>query len=145
MIKTADTAEAIKEVCDFMVRFESATEFVKVVPDHAFKVYESMIKSGTAIMLVLEEDGQMVGGLGAIKYPDLHSGELTAVETYWFVAPEHRGHGMELFEAFEQWGKDQECTRLAMIHLADSYPKALEKIYLRKGYQLVEKHYVRIL
>lgn len=144
MVRIADISE-IRKVAEFMTRFELATEHVTVNVDHTTAAYTALMKSGAAIFFILEDGGKMIGGLGAIKHPDLHSGELTAVETFWFVDPTHRGEGIALFNAFEQWGNEQGCKKLAMIHLSDSYPEILERLYKRRGYKLVEKHYVRSL
>lgn len=144
IVRVANTDE-VRKVAEFMTRFERATAHVKVNVDHTTGTYTRLMETGTAVFLVLEENDQMIGGLGAIKFPDLHSGEMTAVETFWFVTPESRGKGLLLFEAFEKWARREGCKKAAMIHLADSYPEILEKLYKRKGYQLVEKHYVRYL
>lgn len=143
MIREAKTAEEIRAVAEFMTQFEQATSFVKVDVDHTSKVYENLIRTGAAVFLVLEENGHMHGGIGAIKSPDLHDGKLTAVETFWFVAPESRGKGLLLFDAFEKWAIDSGCQKLAMIHLADSYPDILRKLYKRNGYKLAEEHYIK--
>ncbi len=143
-VRIADISE-IRKVAEFMTRFEQATEYVKVNVDHTTKAYENLMSSGASIFFVLEDDGEMIGGLGAIKYPDLHSGELTAVETFWFVDPQHRGKGLMLLDAFEKWARRQGCKKAAMIHLSDSYPEVLERLYKRRGYKLVEKHFVRCL
>lgn len=143
IVREVSTISEIVAVAEFMTQFEKATSFVKVNVAHTSAAYERMISAGTAVFLVLEESGKMRGGLGAIKYPDLHDGRMTAVETFWFVAPEFRGQGIKLFDAFEAWSLKNGCEKLAMVHLADSYPDALKRLYLRRGYSLVEEHYVK--
>lgn len=143
MIRFAETKEDVQKVAEFMTQFQKASEFVKVNVPHTVEAYWNLITQKIAVFMMLEHEEEMIGGLGAIKYPDMHDGKLTAVETFWFISPDHRGAGMKLFNAFEQWGKDQGCKKLAMIHLSDSYPEILEKIYMRKGYKLAEKHYIK--
>jgi GNAT superfamily N-acetyltransferase len=135
----------VRKVAEFMRQFEQATSFVKVDVDYTTGVYMKMIEQGIAAFLVLEDEGKMLGGLGCLKFPDIHSGEMMAVETFWFMAPESRGKGLLLLDAFEAWGARQGCRKLAMIHLADSYPKALERLYSMRGYKLIEKHYVKAI
>jgi len=125
--------------------FENHTVHVKVDPGYTALVYWRHILKGTGVVFVIEREGQIVGGLGGIKGPDLHYPRIIAVETFWFVLPEHRGEGLKLMEKFEQWAVDQKCDAVAMVHLSDSQPKVLEKIYARKGYSLVEKHYLKVL
>lgn len=126
-----------------MKAFEQASSHVKVNIEYAAKTYTDMVEKGIAAFFVLEKDGDIVGGLGAIKCPDLHSGKLMAVETFWFVHPHHRGQGLRLLAEFEVWGKAEGCQTLAMIHMADSYPDRLEALYRRRGYNLAEKHYLK--
>lgn len=145
MIREARLDE-VRAVTEFMTRFESCTEHVKVDVDHATKTYERIVKSGMGAMLVLfGEDGAIQGGLGCIKAPDLHFPRMIAVETFWYVGEEFRGKGILLFLAFEEWAKRNGCDACAMIHLSDSYPASLEKFYTRNGYKLVESHYVKEL
>jgi GNAT superfamily N-acetyltransferase len=133
----------MRRVTEFMKQFEKVTQFVKVDIDHATTIYENMIESGAAKVMVIEKNGELIGSLGFIQHPDLHSGELMLVETFWFVDPAHRGCGLLLLDAYENYGKVAGVDKIAMIHLADSYPERLEQLYLKRGYKLVEKHYVK--
>lgn len=136
-------AEEMLRITAFMKQFEEETAFVKVNVGYATMRYEEMINAGAATVFVAEKDGELMGALGSIKAPDLHNGEIIAIETFWFTAPEHRGCGVKLLDAFEKWAADNGCAKTAMIHLADSMPDRLEKFYLKRGYQLIEKHYTR--
>lgn len=130
----------------FMKRFEECTSHVLVDPEYAGAKYRQFILDGTGAMLILEDDsGRMIGGLGCLKAPDLHYPRTFAVETFWYVAPEHRGQGVRLLDAFEDWASRHGCAYTAMIHLSDSMPDRLEAFYKSRGYALVEKHYVRNL
>ncbi len=133
------------ETTAFMKRFEKETDFVRVDVDYAARRYEEMIESGLATVLVAEKDGELLGALGFVKVNDFNNGELIAIETFWFTAPEHRGVGLRLFVAFERAAKAAGCVKAAMIHLTDSMPEGLERLYLGRGYRLVEKHYMRDL
>lgn len=136
-------ADEMRKVTVFMKNFEKASSFVKVDVDHATKTYEDMIKEGSMTVMVMEEDGNIIGSMAFLIAPDLHDGKLTAVETYWFMHPDHRGFGLRLFNEFERLAMQKGCQKLAMIHMTDSYPGILEKVYKRYGYKLVEKHYVK--
>ena len=146
MIREARLDE-VRAVTEYMKQFESCTKHVKVDVEHGVKTYERIIRSGMGAMLVLFDDAgiEIRGGLGCIKAPDLAYPRMIAVETFWFVAPGHRGKGLSLFHAFEEWAIKNGCDACAMIHLADSYPEALERLYVRNGYELVEKHFVKEL
>lgn len=141
MIREAKPEEAII-VAEFMCRFEEVTKFVKVDYKHAGKKYKKFIESGTGKMFILEENGEMIGGLGCVIGEDLHFPRTLAIETYWFVDKSFRGKGVELLVYFENWAKSNNYIP-AMVHLSDSYPDSLKKLYLARGYKLVEQHYIK--
>ena len=139
---TKATEHDIHAVAVLTKQFEQASSFIKVDIAYTTKVYQSNIRSGKGAMFLLKDENKLVGALGCIKANDMHSGELIAIETVWFVDPKHRGGGMKLWHAFDGWAKDQGCKKKAMIHMEDSFAGELEKIYKKKGYKLVERHYV---
>ncbi len=130
----------------FFKAFEKETKFVKVIPEVAQKTYCDLISRGSGKVFILCDDktGAVMGGLGAIKAPDLHDGVLTAIETFWFIASEYRDTwgAFSLLRAFEKWAKETGCKRKALVHLADSSPERLKRLYEIMGYKLVESHYV---
>lgn len=142
MIREAKSDETF-EVAKFMQKFEEVTKFIKVDPVHAGKKYKYLIESGIGKMFILEDEtGKMLGGLGCVIGDDLHFPRVLAVETYWFVAKEHRGKGLELLDYFEDWAKKHNYIP-AITHLMDSFPERLENLYLKRGYKLIEKHYIK--
>ena len=136
-------ADEMARVARFMKQFEQETEFVKVDVEYATKQYEGMIIDNVATVFVAEKGGEILGALGSITAPDLHNGEMTAIETFWFTARRHRGVGVPLLDAFEKRAEENDCDKTAMVHLADSMPDRLERFYQRRGYKLAEKHYIR--
>ena len=143
MTITKATLNQVYEVTVFMKQFEDCTEHVKVNVEYATQRYKDFISLGIGDMLVLRsDDGKILGGLGCIASEDLHNGDRIAIETFWFVAPEYRGGGLLLLNAFDNWAKEKGCIKKAMIHLEDSFPETLKKLYIRKGYKFIESHYV---
>jgi GNAT superfamily N-acetyltransferase len=138
------TIEEAKDIFALAKQYDGGfSRHVKVDVDYATGVWMKWLSSGVGIVFALKKDGRLIGGLGAIKLPDIHCGLLTAVETFWFTNPEDRGDGLKLLNAYEKWAEDTGCKRVAIIHLEDSFPEALSRIYKRRGYELVESHYVR--
>lgn len=138
------TSDEIRAIIAMAKQYDGGfSQHVTVNVEHATKTYLGMVEAGIAIVFCLKDGDKIIGGLAAIKYPDINCGVMTAVECFWFVNPESRGKGLELLSIFEKWAKQEQCQRIALIHLADSYPETLEKLYIRKGYKLTEKHYVR--
>jgi GNAT superfamily N-acetyltransferase len=141
---TIATIEEAKEIFKMAKQYQGGfSRHVKVDVDYATGVWMRWLSNGAGIVFALKKDERIIGGLGAIKMPDIHSGLLTAVETFWFVNPEDRGDGLKLLDAYEKWAEESGCKRVAIIHLADSFPEVLEKIYRRRGYELIESHYVK--
>jgi GNAT superfamily N-acetyltransferase len=138
--------EEVLAIARLMKGFEEETAHVKVDPEYTNEKYKSMMGKGLATLFVLETDeGEMVGSLGCIVGPDLHTPRIIAVETFWFVVPEHRGDGLMLMRYFEQWAKLKGCDAVAMIHMVDSSPDSLGHVYKRRGYTKIESHYLKEL
>lgn len=130
-------------LADMTKVFDKETSFVKTEESYTQKKYLAMMESGQAHILVIDEDGIIKGALGFIIGPDLHEDIKVAIETFWFVLPEYRGGGKQLMIAFQEKAKELGCKRTAMIHLSDLFPDTLEQFYIKHGYRLAEKHYIR--
>ncbi len=111
--------------------------------DYFTQVWTALITKEIGVIFLLEEQERVVGMLGGIKYPDLQNGTMTATECFWYVLPEKRGRGMSLLSAFEKWADSQGCKKKIMVHLMDSMPEKLKRVYEHKGYRAVEVHYVK--
>jgi GNAT superfamily N-acetyltransferase len=144
MIRKALSSEC-QAIAAFMKRFEEDSKLIRVDVDYTARMHAERIDRGTGVIFLLCDDatGEMQGGLGGIFGPSMISDEKVAVETFWYVAPEHRGRGLKLMIAFEEWAKRQGCQKVAMVHLTDSHPEELGQLYVRRGYKLVESHFVR--
>ncbi len=139
------TESELLEVCCKLSRFEECTKFVKVNPVIMASTYSKFIRDGVGGIIISLSDNAVSGGLGFIISNDLHSGEKIAVETFWYVLPEFRGIGIKLLDEFEKLAKENSCDNIAMVHLEDSSPEVLERLYKKRGYKLVERHYVRVI
>lgn len=144
MIREWTLEEArIINLANFTKGFDKETEFVTTDESYARDKYIAMMENGVAHILVIDEEGVIKGAIGFIIAPDLHEDIKVAVETFWFVLPEFRGGGKQLMFAFEAKAKELGCKKTAMIHLADLFPDSLEQFYIKNGYKLAEKHYVK--
>ncbi len=130
-------------IATLMKGFEQETSHVKVNVEYTAQRYTDLVKQGIAHLFILEDDGKMIGGLGCIINRDLHDGIPVAVESYWYVHPDHRGGGQMLLDRFESFAKEQGCKRALMVHLEDSHPESLKRLYGRRGYKLVEQTYMK--
>lgn len=124
---------------------EEYSSFIEVDVEYATNRYLELVRNGIMIIFALMQDDTVIGGLSALKFPDMNNGKMTAVECFWFVINGQRGKGLMLIDAFEEWAIKQGCKKAALIHLEDSFPDVLKRLYKRKGYRFVESHYVKDL
>lgn len=125
--------------------FYAASRFLRVFdPARFVGLWAQMISVGIGVIYVLGEE-RIEGALGGMVYPEPYSGDLVATEFFWFVRPGHRGGGMALYRAFESWARERGCSQLRMVHLADSMPEKLDRVYRRMGYEPAEVLYVKEL
>jgi GNAT superfamily N-acetyltransferase len=142
-VEIANEAD-IREIIALAKMYDGGfSRHVRVDVSHATETYLEFVADGRGVVFAAKQDGKNVGGLAAIRTIDINGGFPLAVELFWFILPEHRGGGMLLLDAFESWASEQGCEKMAMIHLSDSMPDVLQKVYERRGYELVEMHYVK--
>ncbi len=113
--------------------------------DRFIELWTGLLASGTGIIFAYEGPDGWTGAIGGIAYAEPYSGELIATEMFWFCREGHRGEGVKLYRAFEQWAKEWGCNQVRMVHLLDSMPEKLEKFYRHMGYTAAEVHYVKQL
>lgn len=107
--------------------------------------WSGMIENKAAYVLGLfGDDGKIIG---AFAWKVVNGGDFSrkqfAIESWWFVLHGHRGSGLRLFYAFEDWcDKNQVDCRL-MIHLVNLQPEKLGALYERRGYRHIENVYLK--
>lgn len=144
-VEKLTSPEDIRRMTELAKQYDGGfSQHIRVDVEYSVKQYVHMTGAGWGVVFALKDgNGEIVGGLGAIKGPDLHCGAMTAIETFWFTNPDSRGHGLLLLDAFEAWARENGCPRIAIVHLEDSMPERLSVLYRRRGYKLVESHYVK--
>lgn len=88
-------------------------------PDVFLKNWRYFLQSLPSIMYGLWEETHLTGGIGGIIHPDLNTGDLHAVECFWYVDPSYRKTFLagRLPLTFKKWGKRNGAVRWKMIHL----------------------------
>jgi len=94
---------------------------------------------------VLEIENKVVGVLGGMitHYP--LNNEQMYYELVWYVDPKYRLHGVSLFHYLENYCKEKGIKKIGMALMANSKAAKLEKFYIRLGFELLEKHYIKSL
>ena len=95
---------------------------------------------------LLDENDEPRGGLGGIVTPDLNTGELMAIEQFWYVDRQARGRGLLLLTAFEDWAMSQNAVRVIIGHIWDEdRGEAWKRLFAMKHYEPLEIHYSKEL
>lgn len=96
-----------------------------------------------ALCLVMDVDGMARAVLMAQAVSHPFGDWLIAKETIWFVDRDHRGRGaLKMLDAYEAWARERGCRSIGMASLSG---RATDAIYLRRGYALVETHFLKDL
>ena len=107
--------------------------------------WKELIRSKKGKIFALEDERKITGALGFLISPALEDGVLCCTEAFWYVDEKHRGAGLKLLNKFESYAKSIGCKRIGMVHLENSMPDKLKKLYTRKKYKHIESMYLKEL
>ncbi len=91
------------------------------------------------------EEGECLAVIGCALEVDLFTGDTMAVETFWYVHPEHRGGSTarRLLDAYDEWAKEKGAKRqFITCHFTQQRLK-LDKLYRRRGFKADAVTYAR--
>jgi hypothetical protein len=119
----------------FAVRFE---------PAYAQRLFLSHLLSWTMCGFVHDVGGVAQGVLLAAAGEHPFGRVWLARETVWWIDPGHRGSAApRMLDAYEAWARDRSCAFAGMAGMGDDPEVA--KLYLRRGYRVAEKHFLKVL
>lgn len=108
--------------------------------DKTEAMLKTCIENELTTILVMEFEGEVVGGIVGVVQPLFMSNTVVASELAWFVDPNHRGKGaIKLVKAFEGWAKEKGAEYVTMADIRGIAD--LSKLYERLGYELTEAAY----
>lgn len=109
---------------------------------HFVKELKTLIENGTCFVLV---GGMPIqGGIGGIIYKDLMTGDITCMETFWYVSNVERGFlGLRLLSAWEEEAIRIGAVKIIMAHLCSETSKKFTKLFEHRGYKIREQIFVR--
>jgi GNAT superfamily N-acetyltransferase len=114
------------------------------LPAYADRLFVTHLEMMNACCLVNEIDGVAQGVLLAIAHEHLFGPVWLARETVWWIDPAHRGRAaIAMLDAYEAWAKSKGCKFVGMAGMGDDPDVA--KLYLRRGYQPAERHFLKVL
>lgn len=126
--------------------FYSSSQFLKGFDLERFcKLWTGLIESDCGVIFSLQSNAQWIGAIGGLTFQEIYSGQMTALEMFWFVRPGHRGQGIKLYRELEAWAREKQCSEMRMVHLLDSMPEKLERVYRHFDFKPAEIHYTKEL
>lgn len=147
MIVRAATIDDLPMLEPSIREFYTQSQFLKRLDwPHFVNVWRILFRQQLGVIFLLcDAKGQVAGGLGGVSTPDIGNGELVATECFWFVRDGMRGEGLKLYKAFEEWALQRACRQIQMVHLSDSMPERLAKLYQRLGFRRAEVRFCKDL
>lgn len=118
---------------DYKVKF-------KFNPVYFYEQCEKLLKVGGKILLA-EKEGKLVGALGFFIANDFFHETKIASELFWYSSDSKCG--MILLKEFENLAKSENCGMIKLSLIVSSKAEKLDLFYLRKGYTLLEKYYIK--
>jgi GNAT superfamily N-acetyltransferase len=144
-IRTLKVSE-LAMLADGATEFYAASRWLGRFDAERFRViWTELLGTGAAVIFVALAANAITGALGGIVHQEIYGDRLIAEEFFWFARPEHRGAGVALYRAFEEWARVRGAAALQMVHLFDSMPEKVARFYLRTGFEPVEMRYQKDL
>lgn len=111
-----------------------------VDPVHMEATAKAHMAGGDKVAFILDVDGGKHGMLLALVAPSPIAPVRIADEVVFWTDPDHRGHGRELLDAYEQWAAGRGADVIAMHAPNDR----VGKLYARRGYERADATYYRM-
>lgn len=104
---TLDDLDVLMDLAELMHQESPRYSRLSFNSDKVLALYVNLINTG--IVLVVEKDQQIVGGLAGFVAPHWFSDDLVASEFGVFLLPDHRGGTavVRLIKEFIRWSKDK--------------------------------------
>lgn len=123
---------------------DKATEYNT---ESAGNTFAALITQESGALLVIEHEGMVVGGAGALIAPFFfNAAHKVGQEFFWFVSKEHRGSrdSFRLMKALEDAAREKGASFFYIAALATG-SETVRKVYKRAGYLEQETYYMRRL
>ncbi len=144
MIRRGDTADIIP--CTSMAaQFWTHTRYEDPFDaEHVAYMFTACQRTG--VYLVLEVDGAVVGFIAGLAMPLLGNRHVLQVtELAYWIQPDHRGHGVQLLQAFQDAARERGAKYLNMISLESSMPDVVRRLYESQGFEHSETVFTKQL
>jgi len=110
------------------------------------KVALAVMQEYVKTTLIAEKEGKIIGVISGTITNFPMNDKRVYQEAIWFMSQNYRRYGLFLLKELERYAKNVwNCSQLIMIHMSNSKADKLESFYLRSGFRLLEKHYIKNL
>lgn len=143
-IELASTEEDIRYGAIAGRKFYETTPYTDLDYDvqTVMKLLDRMVEE--QMLVVMKADGVIVGGAGGITGPIFfNENSKVGFEYFWWIEPPYRGRGLRLLEGLEGAAKAAGCTHWVMMALEDQTVEQVDVLYRRRGYQRIERGYLK--
>ena len=115
-------------------------------PKHMFSVLRTMMDMKAGAFWVSHGDNnEVTGAIAGTLYPDFLTGDMIAIENFWFVSKPYRitSVGIRLYNRYEIWAEDSGADRIHVGLIAGLNEDTIEKWYDKRGFTKLEIIYKR--
>lgn len=112
---------------------------------HFRQTWNAIQAQGNSRLWKSTVEQEITGLLGAVKMPDLMTGDLHVTEIMWYVTPKWRvgSQGMRLFMKLGEWVEELKAKRLLMKRITGVNDTRMHEFYLEHLFREIETGYVR--
>lgn len=144
------TAEDVSEIARLGEAFHAEAgwgDVAEYVMGDCATTLAGMVENPDALLLVVEDEGEIVGMAGAITFPlYFNASHRTAQEMFWYMKPGQRnGAGGRMLDTLETELRALGCQSSIMIALDKVNPEATGRYYRHRGYRAAEHSWIRRL
>jgi hypothetical protein len=128
-------------------RFVKETAYADfIIPsDSVIKTWlTALINSQDSFIILSDGDSGIAGAMGFSIVPHFLDGKQASFELFWWVEPEHRGVGGELFRFYEQFIINRGVGRSFCV-APEGKGATIASFYERQGYSKFETTFVKEL
>jgi hypothetical protein len=94
--------------------------------------------------LVAVENGKVIGVMAGVVSASPLSGESVYQQVFWYMRKEYRSHSAELLERAEEFiAGTLKVRMIVMCASGDERRQTKDRFFRRKGYKLLETHYIK--
>ncbi len=137
--KPADIPALVKMGAKFHAA-SGLTEFVSFDPSSFEKTLFTLMDTGMLVVV----GKPIIGMAGVLIYPAyFNHSETMATGLFWWLEPEHRGSGWALLSEIEARARLAGAQAIQMASMEGLKPDAMDRLYRRAGYRLVERMFYK--